>query len=326
MPMTHAAFPDRRRALAAASLLLALTAYPTAATANAPPATIAASTATSATATRTSARVTATEKIEHWATPTVTVSIDDSIDAIAPTARTAIETALTTWLTDDGKMPALTFATTHAQTLGNGPDGINSVVAAPITISGHQDDLAITISYARDDTGAIVEADMIVNTRWSWADLDGSGALTATSIERARSSASAPLAACASPAPAPSSCGDRFDVQAILTHEAGHFFGLNENYITPTSTMFYCSNPCEVHKRAPLDVDRASLAAVYTDVIPAAPTGGACDVARVGVGVATRTRFVGSGLLLGVGLGAIVRSRKRASRSRVTIGVRRACA
>jgi hypothetical protein len=276
--------------------------------------------------TQTSSRVTKSEKIEHWATPAITVSIDDSIDAIAPNARAALETAMTTWLTNDGKMPTLSFASTHGQTVGATRDGINAIVAAPITISGYEDALAITITYADDATGAIDEADMIVNTKWTWATLDADGAPSPQSLERTRDNEDAPptITSCASAAPAPSSCGSRFDVQAILTHESGHFFGLNENYVSPTSTMFYCSNPCEVHKRTPLDVDRLSLASVYTTVIPQASTGMACDVARVGV--MPRSRLVGSGLLLGVGLGALVRSRKRTSRARVTIGVRRGCA
>ncbi|MFI5300590.1 MAG: hypothetical protein ACHREM_21095 [Polyangiales bacterium] len=271
--------------------------------------------------TPTSARVTTTGKIEHWASPTLLVSIDDSVDDLAPGARVAIETALSAWPTNDGKMPTLSFATTHAVNVGSAPDGVNSIVAAPITIAGHERDLAVTVSYARDDTGEIVEADIIINTTWTWGVLAADGSLPTTLPTTWPNTSSTKTLetaavhdACLSPAPDASVCGDRFDVEAILTHESGHFFGLGENLLTPTSTMFYCSNPCEVHKRAPLDLDRASLARIYVDVLPSAPKAASCDVRRDGA--ATRAPLMGTALSVCLGLAAIARLRRRARRTR----------
>jgi hypothetical protein len=232
---------------------------------------------------------------------------------------------MSAWPTHDGTMPTLAFDTAHGTKVTTIPDGVNTVVAAPITIAGHEKDLALTIAFAREDDGEIVEADVVINTAWSWAVLDDEG--KSTSSDRMTPTLTTEslgnVASCASPAPTSSLCGGRFDLQAILTHEAGHFFGLTENYATSTSTMFFCSNPCEVHKRTPLDIDRASLAKVYPNPIPAAPTGAACDVARAS---SPRAGLVGGGLVIGVAFAIALRSRRGRRRTWVTFEMREAFA
>ena len=50
-----------------------------------------------------------------------------------------------------------------------------------------------------------------------------------------------------------------------MTHEVGHFFGLGEDETDATATMFYCTSPCETHKRSLEPSDETTMAEVYAD-------------------------------------------------------------
>ena len=49
----------------------------------------------------------------------------------------------------------------------------------------------------------------------------------------------------------------------MATHEAGHFFGLGEDYTDLAATMYVTTAPCDVHKRVLTDDDTSTLAALY---------------------------------------------------------------
>lgn len=70
----------------------------------------------------------------------------------------------------------------------------------------------------------------------------------------------------------------RFDLLSIVTHEAGHFLGLDHS-IEHGSTMFYAYNPPSIDERSLSDDDTAGLCAIYPtdrDI----PGGGTCDPRR----------------------------------------------
>lgn len=171
---------------------------------------------------------------ERWITPSVTVTLDPSLDDLAPGAADEIEAAMTTWYTDVVGIPRARFVrgTTRA---ANARDGVSTILAAPITVAGHEHDLAITTTYAADDTGDILEADVVFNTEYAYAVM---------------------------PAPT-TSCAQVFDVGAVATHESGHFFGLGEDYDDHAATMYLHTMPCDAHKRALTDDDTAAIAELY---------------------------------------------------------------
>jgi hypothetical protein len=139
------------------------------------------------------------------------------------------------------------------------------VVYAPITVPGHTNDLAITIGYSDDATGELLEADIIVNSRQSFALLDGER------IDGAPSCTDDPHGA----------CGDAYDLQSIVTHEAGHFFGLGEDRTDRLATMFECSSPCETHKRDLDSGDARAIGALYSDSEPlSGETAAGCSMGR----------------------------------------------
>jgi hypothetical protein len=59
-----------------------------------------------------------------------------------------------------------------------------------------------------------------------------------------------------------------FDLQDVLTHEAGHFFGLAHNSADAAVTMFPNIDPCEISKRELHEDDVRGLRAVYPPVLP----------------------------------------------------------
>ncbi len=152
----------------------------------------------------------------------------------APGAADEIEAAMSTWYADVVGIPHVEFVrgTTRA---ANERDGASTILAAPITVAGHEHDLAITTTYAADDTGDILEADVVFNTQYAYAVM---------------------------PQPT-STCAHVFDVGAVATHESGHFFGLGEDYDDDGATMYLHTEACDAHKRVLTDDDTAAISALY---------------------------------------------------------------
>jgi len=170
---------------------------------------------------------------EKWS-GTATVVLDPSLEDLGHGAADEVRRALTTWLTEVAGLPNVVFEIGTVRTSASF-DGKNVVLAGPITMPGQQDDLALTTTYASDETGDILEADVVFNTKYAFAVM---------------------------PSPAPS-CAHLFDVGAVATHECGHFFGLGEDYEDTTTTMFITTDPCDAHKRVLTPKDITSLSAIY---------------------------------------------------------------
>lgn len=180
----------------------------------------------------------------RWHTETVRLVLDGSIDALAAGATDAVITAFGTWLRVEG-VPELEFDSVPAEPIRWAPDGENRVYHGPISIEGHENDVAITVAYSDGVTGAVVEADVILNSRLSFAVLKG-----------AKDTALA-------------GCKKEYDVQSVVAHEAGHFLGLGEDKKRSQATMYFRSGFCEVHKRTLTGPDVASMTARYGDATAA---------------------------------------------------------
>ena len=87
-------------------------------------------------------------------------------------------------------------------------------------------------------------------------------------------------------------CTEKYDLQNVATHEAGHFFGLGEDYDVKVATMFYTTGRCEVNKRALQGSDETTMDALYVASASASDssgdastdTGKGCGGARIGQG------------------------------------------
>lgn len=249
----------------------------------------------------------------HWEKPAVTVYLDASLARLGPGANEAVMQAFGQWLGSERSLPALSFDS--GQTSANpAHDGKSTVSFARITTPGHEHDVALTTTYSIDQTGEIIEADVVLNALYPIGVLTASGK-TGTQSGAANAGAAAKKdddAAEAGRTGGPDAegeavdCKSRYDVQNAATHEAGHFFGLGEDMTERGSTMFYAIAKCETHKRALSSTDVGALVPLYetTPAPQAAPT----TASACGFGVA---RYRGGVWALGGSLLALAALRRR---------------
>jgi hypothetical protein len=191
--------------------------------------------------------------------------IDASVEKLGPAALDAVQAAFGSWLASDSKLPELSFDTTRGTRLEAKPDGKNTVLVAPIRIPGHEHDLAVTLTYSDEQTGAIVEADIVINSAHTFRVIGQQNAAKGDSnLDKQESPDSDERQSCVAGGNRSLSCGDgAYDLQNILTHEVGHFFGLGEDMTDRGATMFYCTSRCETHKRELTDVDSSAISTLY---------------------------------------------------------------
>lgn len=250
----------------------------------------------------------------RWRLQSTTVRIDSSLASLGPNAQNAVKQAFATWAQSEPQLPRLKFEQTSNAEAQAAPDGKNTVVLAPITVKGHEHDLAITLTYSDEQTGDIVEADIVVNSEYPFKLLamsaesgsedddsksENGSSTTATGTQPSVSSA---RASCQATAKAPSCEGGAYDLQNVVTHEVGHFFGLGEDMDDATSTMYYCTSRCETHKRVLTSDDTTVMNVLYapstaTDGSPA--SAGGCGGARIAPrgGLAASAWMVATALL-----------------------------
>lgn len=206
------------------------------------------------------ARQTETGLDERWPAGEVVVVLDPSLEDLGPGAIDAVRAAMQTWHAAVDAVPNVTFVQGSSR-VGAARDGKNVLAAAPIGTP-----LALTTTYASDATGYIVEADIVFNTSYAFASM--------------------PIV--------PASCSAVFDIGAVATHEAGHFFGLGEDYVDSTATMYAITDPCDAHKRVLGAGDVGSMSALYPSsgtltancaAAPAPRPLGGAPVAAIGLGL-----------------------------------------
>ena len=199
-------------------------------------------------------RATSTGKNQHWQKKAITVYLDDSLKHLGPNADDAVMQAFGQWVSSDPRLPDLSFDTGKTSAAPK-QDGKSTVSFARITAPGHEHDVAITVTYSNDKTGEILEADVILNSLYPM------GLLTAKS--RAAGAKSDDHDDKHSAADESSDCQNRYDTQNVVTHEAGHFFGLGEDMVERQATMFLSINQCETHKRVLALSDTTAITTLY---------------------------------------------------------------
>ena len=213
-------------------------------------------------------RKTETGLPEKWAGG-MTLVLDPSLETLGAGATDTVRQALGTWLADVAHVPNVTFV------VGTSPmtakqDGVNVVLAGPVTTPGKENALALTTTYALDSSGDILEADIVFNTAYTFGDL-----------------ASLP------------SCAQTYDLASVATHEAGHFFGLDEDYTDLATTMFITTEVCDLHKRVLTPSDTNALEDLYAppttvvaqcNLAPPKPSGSSPMLVFVALSALTRCR------------------------------------
>ncbi|HEY1534564.1 MAG TPA: hypothetical protein VGF76_11110 [Polyangiaceae bacterium] len=181
----------------------------------------------------------------RWHSQKSKLFLDASLDQLGPQAREAVQLGFGTWLGSGAKLPNLSFDSTTGAKFGQESNGKSEIMYGPITLKGHENDLALTVTFSDPKTGEVVEADMIFNSTHPYGLLPyqaAVGAMTTSDM---------------------SSCEQRYDLQSIATHEAGHFFGLGEDYDSTVATMYYTTGRCETNKRILQGTDETTMDALY---------------------------------------------------------------
>jgi hypothetical protein len=204
-------------------------------------------------------RLSKTGKAQHWQKQALTIYLDDSINKLG--ASDAVMQAFGHWVESDPRLPDITFDSGRTSAEPK-RDGKSTVSYARITAPGHEHDLAITMTYSEEKSGEIVEADIVLNSLYPIGVLRANPQNWHRDGERdsTRSDGNSKSLMAAES----EDCQNRYDVQNVTTHEAGHFFGLGEDPVERGATMFQTIDQCETHKRALSATDVSALAPLYT--------------------------------------------------------------
>lgn len=213
-------------------------------------------------------RTTSTGKQQRWHKPEVRVTLDPSVEMLGDGATDAVRAAFGTWLGAGAQLPSLVLE--NASSYGKAEhDGVNRVLASSIDIEGHKHDLAVTRSYVDDATGEILEADIIINLDYPFADVGAQGAKS--SDDKGKDSDKQ------GQEPA---CEEQYDLPSIATHEVGHFFGLSEDWDESDTTMYYDTPVCDTVKRQLHPQDTQAMEGLYAGGFKSDEPGAACAISQ----------------------------------------------
>ena len=227
--------------------------------------------------------------------------------------------AVDAWRATGAELPSISTKPGESKQVGYNPLGPNEnvVVYAPYGWQKAHGALAVTVLTFEDSSGAIVDADVLVN-----GGGDSSPTSTSTSLDEADGDTSIEDATSASSSSQqPTSKTFRYDTQSVLTHELGHFLGLGEDYDESKATMYTKTRAGDIHKRRLTTADQGVITALYAE------SSGASQASRSGCGGAhlARGEGVGGSTWLGfaavtLGLGLLAASR-RASGERLVVRI-----
>jgi len=256
----------------------------------------------------------------RWRTDAIDVVLDKSFtDLAGPKVYGA---AVDAWRATGATLPSVSTKSGKGRELGykSKGDNENVIVYAPTGWSRANGALAVTVLTYEEDSGRIVDADVLVN---------GGGRYFAI-FDRDESSGD-PISIDGSVAqPSGSSTTPsktaKFDVQSVVTHELGHFFGLGEDYEDAKATMYISTRHGEIHKRIVTKNEGAVMASLYTEQVAAsddpAQARGGCGGAQLARSGSLSSTWIGF-IVAGLGLGlytAARRARATEDRARVTSG------
>ncbi len=243
-----------------------------------------------------------------WTATSVAYVVDASVSAAVPGGGDAVQAAASAW---SGAAGAPALSTTVGPGGGAvGIDGQNTVLFAPDGFAPAGNALAVTVLSYEESTGAIVDADIVINGKHRFAVLSAD----------ARAGANVTPVSTEGSSDDQDGTGDgrpRFDLQHVAAHEVGHSLGMGDVREQQGPLMYAYTLPGDASVRAPETDDVDGLEQVY---------GGSAQ--RAGCGSASvaggRSRPLDSWAALVLALaGAWTISRRRA---RVLLPVWPACA
>jgi hypothetical protein len=180
-----------------------------------------------------------------WQDDKIVLTVDPSYTAL-PYAREALAAAVLAWTSVASELPVVEIVESGVE--GNSLSGDENkfdhrISFAPLGEARANGALAITLVTVNTDADKLVDADIIVNGGHCFTDVT-------TYSEEARFKTKS-----------------TYDLQNVLVHELGHWFGLGENYTNPEASMYAYVDPFETKKRdlSTDDVTAVQLAYWHAD-------------------------------------------------------------
>jgi predicted Zn-dependent protease len=194
----------------------------------------------------------------RWVNPIVRVTVDESLLALGDEAFEAVIGAVSAWQESDPYLPTLIVEKSERrQVIGYDAGGTNqnSVVFVPDGAKVAKGALAITIITFDQESGQVLDADVVVNGEHAFG-------VAESMSQEARTAA--------------------YDVQNVLTHEFGHFLGLGEEYEHQGATMYAYSLPGETEKRDLDSLDEERITSLYVESSQGAAAPAGCNASIAG--------------------------------------------
>jgi hypothetical protein len=255
----------------------------------------------------------------RWHRDSIDVVVDKSFSQLA--GPKLFGSAVDAWRATGANLPSVSTQSGKDLSVGykSKGDNANVVVYAPAGWERAKGALAITVLTFEEQTGRILDGDILLN---------GGGRYFAVfdkdeSTERSSAVAIDGTGLSAETTPGATA---KYDVQSVTTHELGHFFGLGEDYDDAKATMYVSTRFGEIHKRVVTKNEGTVISGLYAATAPASEDtesrSGGCggaQLAKPGQQGAAWLGFVVAGL--GLGLYAAAR-RARDEQNAVRIRVR----
>ena len=185
-------------------------------------------------------------RLIRWSVDAVPTRLDPNFVEFLPNqqAYSALVMAFEAWRGLPG-VPDLLVAEGAPTPPGHHGDHATNTVHLVKDWAHEPDKLAITVITYEMATGRLLDADILVNANVAYGLLAE-----------------------------PSEPGDkRYDLAAVLSHEAGHMLGLGESEDDPMATMWPYANVGDVHQRTLADDDEEGVIVAYSGAPPPAASG-----------------------------------------------------
>ncbi len=244
----------------------------------------------------------------HWESDGVQFGVNDSVDAITG-SRDAIKTAFDAWGGHEGA-PTL-HDSAAVIPAAPGFDNQNGVFFVPGGYAPAGKALAITVLTYDNQTGKVLDADVVINGKYQFQVLPSSvtGTHTANAgVTDGQSHGDAPDQGNYSEAAV-------YDLVHVLAHETGHSLGMNDEYANGTALMYRYTAPNDASLRAPQTDDFQGLSKLYGSNMQAA---GGCGGESTVSPVKPSSKAGTMAFAVGLGLLAYVVLRRRSLGNRLS--------
>jgi hypothetical protein len=200
-------------------------------------------------------RTTSQGKEVGWADSAIVLAVDPSMVHAVYAAVDAVNDSARAW-------HKVTVAPSIQVTRAAGGDeigalGKNVVFFAPKGYGPAGEALAITLLRYEEDTGTILDADVVVNGAHTFAVLDPRARPAASTVRVANDDPSGALMSS-------TGAGGTFDLTHVIAHELGHVLGLRDETKDELALMYRFTSPNDASRRAPNLDDVRGISRVYS--------------------------------------------------------------